>query len=636
MMHRLRLHLPRAFVWAVGLLVAEGVALRFGRWLAIETALPLADVRVSALVSHRDLVKGLLFAVIGLGMLLSSELLQPAQRAVLRDYRPRLGLLALNGACFVFLGALLWGLPSPRVATLLADREVFVVLYAALAVGWLGVAVSGVLLLVPPTWLRETLHRNVAGVAAVLGGVAVYVLSQAFLSHFEWFWSGLFLGPTIAVASRIAGFLGMADVTRSGRSFFGTPSFTVDIGPTCLGYQGVSLVLLVLLGYAWINRAQLKFPNVLIVFPLAVLLLLLFNAARIAILVAIGNYWSSEVAVMGFHSTAGWVELILTLALALFIVTRYGFFTHAPQAGQGTAGFDRESALLFPLAALIATSFVTQLFTGGFHWAYPLHVFVAAWVAWLIRDRLPPFQLGNPTFAVLVGAGVFGIWVAMIGADTEAALQFHDRLFSAGPALVVAWLLLRVVGAALVVPLVEELAFRAYLLRVVERRLITVLPTLWAMGGGAPPDYRFADLVGHGGRIGCIGPCFRSTAWRMAGRLHRGLGIRTCLPATGQDLRRGARPRSDQFHARLVCADLGAVVVLVGPLICAQIVARERRSFKSLPLTVNLPIEQARSCICGGYLNVIVCPSGFSLTPAFVRRHGLAIRLGFFRLPTRC
>lgn len=39
-------------------------------------------------------------------------------------------------------------------------------------------------------------------------------------------------------------------------------------------------------------------------------------------------------------------------------------------------------------------------------------------------------------------------------------------------------------GAALVVPLVEELAFRAYLLRVVERRLITVLPTLWAMGGG--------------------------------------------------------------------------------------------------------------------------------------------------------
>lgn len=520
MMHFLRLPQARAFVWMLGLLVAEGVALRFGRWLAIETALPLANAPLSALVSHRDLVKGLLFAVIGLGMLLSRELLDPAQRAVLRDYRPSLVLLALNATCFVYLGALLWSLPGPRLATLLADRGVFVVLYAALTVGWLGVAVSGILLLVPPAWLRETLRRNAAGVAVILGGVAVYVLSQAFLSHFEWFWSGVFLGPTIAVASRIAGFLGMADVTRSGRSFFGTPSFTVDIGPTCLGYQGVSLVLLVLLGYAWINRSQLKFPNVLIVFPLAVLLLLLFNAARIAILVAIGNYWSAEVAVLGFHSTAGWVELILTLALALFIVTRYGFFTHAPQAGQGTSRFDRESILLFPLAALIATSFVTQLFTGGFHWAYPLHVIVAAWVAWLVRDRLPPFQLGKPAFAILVGAGVFGIWVAMIGADTDAALQFHDRLFSASPALVVAWLLLRVAGAALVVPLVEELAFRAYLLRLVERRLIAVLPALWAMGGGLAASALVFGLLHGEWLAGCIAGLVYGLVYLRQGKIY--------------------------------------------------------------------------------------------------------------------
>ena len=499
----------RGLAWVLLLLLAEGVALRFGRWLAIETALPYASPRLSALVAHRDLVKGLLFGVIGLAMLLSREVLQPANRALLLAYRPSRKLLLFNAICFVFLGSLLWTLPAPRVAALLGDDGVFVLLYLALTAGWLGVASSAALLLLPPDWLRAVLRRNLPGVSAVAGGVIAYILAQNFLSHFEGFWSGLFLAPTIAIATRLARLLGMGDVAHTGGSYFGTPSFTVDIGPTCLGYQGVSIVLLVLAGYFVINRAQLKFPNVLVILPLAIVLLLLFNAARIAFLVAIGTYASPEVAVMGFHSTAGWVVLILTLALALFVITRYAFFKRAPRIEAGTPALQREELLFLPLAALIGASFLTQLMTGGFYWAYPVHILVAAWVAWKIRAALPPLRVVSPLLAVFTGLLVFGLWIILIRPDAEAAMLFRDRLFAVAPAWAAGWLFLRVAGAAIVVPLVEELAFRAGLLRLIERRAGAMLSPAWARGAGlAVSTAAFAVLHGDWVAAGLAGLCY--------------------------------------------------------------------------------------------------------------------------------
>jgi exosortase E/protease (VPEID-CTERM system) len=474
----------RGLAWVVLLLAAEGLALRFGRWLAIEMALHISSPRLTVLVSHRDLVKGLLFGVIGLAVLLSRDVLQAANRERLLAYRPSRKILLFNAVSFVFLGGLLWKLPAPSVVSQLDDDLVFVLIYGALAAGWFAVVVSAAMMLLPPDWLRSLLRRNQSGVIAVAGGVLAYIFAQNYLSHFEGVWSGVFLKPTIAIATRFARLLGMDDVAHTGSSFFGTPGFTVDIGPTCLGYQGVSLVLLVLAGYFAINRRQLRFPNVLAVLPIAIVLLLLLNALRIVFLVAIGTYASPEVAVMGFHSTAGWVELILTLAMVLFVITRYAFFTTVPRIEVGTSALQREELFFLPLAALIGVSFLTQLMTGSFYWSYPMHILVAAWVAWKIHPKLPPLDISSPLLGVITGLLVFGLWIILIRPDADAAMLFRDHLFAVAPAWAAGWLFLRVAGAAIVVPLVEELAFRAGLLRLIERRASAMLSPGWARGAG--------------------------------------------------------------------------------------------------------------------------------------------------------
>ena len=76
-------------------------------------------------------------------------------------------------------------------------------------------------------------------------------------------------------------------------------------------YQGVGLTLLFLGGHLYIARRELRFPNVLIVIPIALLCIWLLNAVRIALLMAIGAAWSPDIALQGFHSAAGWWSLTL-------------------------------------------------------------------------------------------------------------------------------------------------------------------------------------------------------------------------------------------------------------------------------------------------------------------------------------
>jgi CAAX prenyl protease-like protein len=60
-----------------------------------------------------------------------------------------------------------------------------------------------------------------------------------------------------------------------------------------------------------------------------------------------------------------------------------------------------------------------------------------------------------------MGIAVFILWVIVVPADPEGDVEFAETLFAAPPLAVIAWITMRIIGSSIVVPVVEELAFRA-------------------------------------------------------------------------------------------------------------------------------------------------------------------------------
>jgi CAAX prenyl protease-like protein len=165
----------------------------------------------------------------------------------------------------------------------------------------------------------------------------------------------------------------------------------------------------------------------------------------------------------GFHSHAGWL-IFCGIALGLIALTRHNRFFAAPSQAAGEA--NPTVMYLAPFFALAATSLITAAFSSGFDWAYPVRVLAVAAVLWYFRGVYARWSWGWSWMAVAVGAGVFALWLTLesffpprAGAD----LGFFLHTLPAGWAA--AWVIFRVVGSVVTVPMAEELAFRGYLTR---------------------------------------------------------------------------------------------------------------------------------------------------------------------------
>jgi CAAX prenyl protease-like protein len=103
---------------------------------------------------------------------------------------------------------------------------------------------------------------------------------------------------------------------------------------------------------------------------------------------------------------------------------------------------------------------------SGFDRAYPLKVFAAGIAVWCFRGAYRRLQWTWSWSAFVVGTGVFGLWMALdltTGTGHESTLP--DDLSHLAPGWATAWIVLRIIGSVVTVPLAEELAFRGYLMR---------------------------------------------------------------------------------------------------------------------------------------------------------------------------
>ena len=194
------------------------------------------------------------------------------------------------------------------------------------------------------------------------------------------------------------------------------------------------------------------------------------NAVRITALVALGNWGYPELAVGGFHSLAGWMHFLVIGLGVIVCALRMPFFTKV--SGEHTElspAFD--AAYLVPAMTLIATSMVTVALSPGFDRYYPVRVILVGIAFAGYRRYYAELHLTLSWEALGIGCGVFAFWMFLEPRGTSAATEspVFSGLASLPEAWAITWIMFRVVGFVVMVPLAEELAFRGYL----TRRLIS-------------------------------------------------------------------------------------------------------------------------------------------------------------------
>jgi len=261
-------------------------------------------------------------------------------------------------------------------------------------------------------------------------------------------------------------------------------AFAVKISEECSGLEGVGLMLAFSSAWLWYYRRDYLFPRALIIVPSAVLLIFLLNAVRIAALVLIGAAGYERVAIVGFHSQAGWIAFNLAAFCVAIVAKRSSWLNrteHATRvaAGAGTAidagRADATAAYLLPLLAILASGMIVHALSAGFDLFYPLRLVCAALALWAFRRSYGDLSWRFSWRGVALGAAIFCIWAAAAHfLVTPAAMP--EELAQLPVPLRVSWIVCRAAAAVITVPIAEELAYRGYLMRRITSRDFARLP----------------------------------------------------------------------------------------------------------------------------------------------------------------
>ena len=345
------------------------------------------------------------------------------------------------------------------------------ILYTAIPIVWLVYLYTVINLLLPPKKLFQLMRGNVLIAVCICFVVSLMFNDKTHVALIT-FWSDLLLRSTIGLSTAISHLIGFqAGVlpnNTDGLPVFGTAKFHVEIAPPCSGFEGMSLVIFSLALYCFLQRSNLQLGRALLFIPVATAAMYVLNAVRIVALVAIGHYWSPEIAIKGFHSVAGWLNFLVVLIASIYTLNEYPCFSRPNRTHQASATPKSDQdwnqvALLLPLMALIACGLVVKGLTADFAWLYPIHICAAALVLYFFRGLYLPVLLRPSALSVVIGILVFTIWVAIIPEDSVVSAHFFAELQHAPMGIELAWIFCRVLGAVLIVPVCEELAFRGFI-----------------------------------------------------------------------------------------------------------------------------------------------------------------------------
>lgn len=377
-----------------------------------------------------------------------------AVRQLFAEAAPRRLPLLIN-----LLGALVMMAPLPLLVEGSGTRHLPMVLALWLLGAGLG-GLGALLMLAPwPRWRSFLRTNGLPFGLCVLAGLLAPVLAQRLFPIWRIeFLADLTFGAVQAMME-LAGYSLLADPVHK---VIGNESFSISVAPVCSGVEGFALITLFLTIYLALFRRDLRFPAAFLLYPIGILASWCLNVVRISALLAIGIGGHPELAVGGFHSHAGWLMFTL-LSLGIVGLTRMtGLFATAPRGMALQAPpFLRDPmvAMILPFAVFMASALLASSFSNAPALVYPMRALAmaAALALFLPYLRTLPWRVDPLAVAsgVLIGLG----WLLVPGGGSAAP---YGNL--AGTALFL-WQVARVIGTVVLVPVIEELFFRGYLLQ---------------------------------------------------------------------------------------------------------------------------------------------------------------------------
>jgi exosortase E/protease (VPEID-CTERM system) len=337
--------------------------------------------------------------------------------------------------------------------------------------GALLVPVTAALVVFEAHALRGSSARLLPSLLLASGiGVAAFALSRIVLA--VGLWEPLLAATTwlaAAILTLLPGSQVQVEFVAGQGYSLALDGFSVLVTSLCSGVEGVALIWTFLAAYSLAFRRSLRFPQALVLLPIATLLVWVLNAVRLAVLVWIGERVSAEVALQGFHSYAGWIVFCGLALGVVYVSQRVPWLAAQPRvegAVPATGTVNPAALYLGPFLAVLATSFVTGAFSHGFDALYPLRVLAGAAVLWWARAELPRVRRELHATGVLFGVAAFVLWIGLerLGLQTRES-RTPRALAELTPLAAGIWIAFRVLGFVVLAPLTEELAFRGFLAR---------------------------------------------------------------------------------------------------------------------------------------------------------------------------
>jgi len=255
-------------------------------------------------------------------------------------------------------------------------------------------------------------------------------------------------------------------VVQPERLLIGTSHFRVIVADECSGLEGIGLLLVFAVIWLVLFRDEIRLGRALALLPVGVVVLFLLNSLRILGLVAIGSAGAKSIAAGGFHSQAGWLAFnSVAFGLCLAARNMQWISTRPREASAARSGSDTTTALLAPFLAILGAGMLSRAMSGGFEWWYALRFVAAAVVLIGFRKQYAGLGWRAGWTSVLWGTLVFLMWLALDRISGTPNVGMPVALAHVSYPVRAVWIVLRVLGAVVTVPIAEELAFRAYAMR---------------------------------------------------------------------------------------------------------------------------------------------------------------------------
>jgi exosortase E/protease (VPEID-CTERM system) len=302
-----------------------------------------------------------------------------------------------------------------------------------------------------------------------LGGTWVYAASVALLGIIAWQWSERLWAPTAGLTFDLVRRILLPIIPTltadASTRILATDRFALEISEVCSGLEGMSLMLAFTAAWLLYFRKEYIFPRALLLIPAGLAAMFALNVLRIAVLMLIGYSGFPDVASFGFHSQAGWIAFNSVACGLAFLSRRSSWFNRtASQSGTPAAADNPTAVYLMPLLAILAAGAVSQAFSSGLELLYPLRLLAAVCVLAVYRNKLQTLDWRWSWRGPAVGILVYLVWI-LAAHVLLPPTAMPEKLASLPAALRGSWIVSRILGSVLIVPIAEELAYRGYLMR---------------------------------------------------------------------------------------------------------------------------------------------------------------------------